>query len=822
VGEGPAATEEAGVASPTPVSSAEPSPDDESVVTIRFAANEAHRAEFEALAAEFHEQNPLIQIEFVAAEDAIGDDHRYPFFRLVSAADTVYYLVFGSAISQGLLRDLAPFIEADASFEPDDFFPGMLEAFAPDGGTWALPTQAELSMVFYHRGEFAANGVPFPTLDWTRDDFLAAAQALTLREGKDVSRYGFVDRGIASFASTLGAAGDLAGDSPRLDTPAIADGVRWYTDLALEHGVMPRCWVVDESSGERHDVCGDLIRGGKAAMWSTGLYQDPDVYLCGRDETEEECDGRVGVVPVPTDGEPVVPAWMQGYFMSAGTAHPQESWRWLRFLTHRRILWQDYDFIPPRFGYYLPARRSVAEGSGYFDQFDGETLDVVRYAVEHLYIAPPTEASYRLRGVVQAVFDGAPVEEALAEAQAALEEALAEAAQATPVAVVVAAPQPEVGPTIAFARPPSPDEAAYRALADEYNADNPDVQVQIIAPNRVDGADCFAGALDLAYESMREGRLNLQSLVDGDAGFPLDDFHPRFLDVARYQGDLWGVPTQADVRVVFYNRDLFDAAGEPYPEAGWTLADFLARALALTAGSGDEEVYGFVPLDGHAVGLRTFLALQGVDLWDGEGRPRFDAPDVVAAVTWYANLALAHGVTPVVMEGEDVTEWGAGWEEREALVRGGRAAMWTDVTGVDRGDVWPPDSEVGMAPLPLQAAGAEGVTDFIFEGLFISDGTTHPQACWEWIEYLSVHQELVNGLPARGSVLESAEFAARVGEEAVEAYRATLAYGNALARLPATPDGGTQLMLLNEAFESILAGADPEAALLEAQGNVYN
>jgi multiple sugar transport system substrate-binding protein len=762
----------------------------------------------------------------VSLGEATGDTFGSDTLKVVSAVDTAYQSIRRDAILQGLYRDLTPLIEADAAFEPGDFFPGVLEAFRWGGGTWALPTQAELTLLFYDVQAFDEAGVPRPTPDWTRDDFLAATRALTVRQDGEVVRYGFLgdDGSMGIFGSdafVMSAAGGLAASSPRIDSPAVAGAVRWYADLTLVHDVSYGRWWDLVTPGEYGGrSIKDLVTGGRAAMWGQLFLQDPDGWVCTYPEMQAGCDGEIGVALFPTEDGPVASAWMYGYWMSAGTVHPQESWRWLRFLTHRRLLGLHLDPIPAGRAYHLPARRSVAEESGYFDQFDEETRRVAEVAAEHLYVAPPTEARYQLWRAIQDVFDGTPVEEALEEAQAALDEALAAAAQATPIPIVVATPQPEVGPTIAFAPPLGADLSLYRTLAESFGADNPDVQVQIIAPDQAENADCFAGALDLEYESHREGRLNVQSFADGDAGFPLDDFHSRFLEAARYQGDLWGVPTQARVRVVFYNRDMFDAAGEPYPEVGWTLDEFLARAVALTTGEGEEKVYGFVPLGGHAVGLRTFLALQGVDLWDEERRPRFDAPDVVAAVTWYANLALAHGVTPVVMEGEDVTEWGAGWEEREALVREGRVAMWTGFAG--RQELWPPGIEAGMAPLPLRAAGAKGVTSFRYEGLFIAEDAADRRACWEWIKHLSVQQELVSGIPARASVLESPEFAARVGEEEAATYQATLEYADLWDAYPGTPEANEQMEHLVRALADIFAGADPEAALLEAQGNVYN
>jgi hypothetical protein len=124
-----------------------------------------------------------------------------------------------------------------------------------------------------------------------------------------------------------------------------------------------------------------------------------------------------------------------------------------------------------------------------------------------------------------------------------------------------------------------------------------------------------------------------------------------------------------------------------------------------------------------------------------------------------------------------------------------------------------------MAPLPLRAAGAEGVTGFRYEGLFIAEDAADPRACWEWITTLSAQPGVVSGLPARASVLESSEFAERVGEDGVATYRATLEYADLWDAVPTTPEANEQMEHLVGALADIFGGADPEAALAEAQGN---
>jgi ABC-type glycerol-3-phosphate transport system substrate-binding protein len=243
-------------------------PDDGSPVTIRFATHRQDQADFEALALECSDLNPSTHADVVPFGQVTSDDYGVDTLEVVSAVDTAYQAIRREASLQGLYRDLTPFLEADASFEPDDFFPGLLEAFRWDGRTWALPSQVPLDLVFYNRRLFDEGGVPYPSPEWTRDDFLAAAQALTVRRGDDILQYGFLGQGATAFV--LSTVIGLAEDQAVLDTPAVVDTVRWYTDLALVHGVtLSSCWEEIGSSGEAHNICWDKVHAEQVAKRSS-------------------------------------------------------------------------------------------------------------------------------------------------------------------------------------------------------------------------------------------------------------------------------------------------------------------------------------------------------------------------------------------------------------------------------------------------------------------------------------------------------------------------------------------------------------------------
>ena len=71
-----------------------------------------------------------------------------------------------------------------------------------------------------------------------------------------------------------------------------------------------------------------------------------------------------------------------------------------------------------------------------------------------------------------------------------------------------------------------------------------------------------------------------------------DDYWPRLLAAYNYDGVQYVLPADLDLQLIYYNKDIFDAAGVAYPEAGWTWDDYRATAMALTEGGSVGKIYG--------------------------------------------------------------------------------------------------------------------------------------------------------------------------------------------------------------------------------------
>lgn len=808
---------------------------------IRFAVLDWELSLYEDLIAAFEEENPDLHVQVVSVNEILDlgaiATIEYPDDadrRLVSAADVVQIPVSRQTVEDGLVRDLAPFIEAEPTFDPQDFYAGALERYQWHGGTWAMPTELNFRLIFFNKDAFDQAGAPYPEAGWSWDDLLVAAKAVTEGEGGEVTRWGFVPAGLAYrlVESRTGALVDDSADPPvpRFDEEDVIDAVGWYADLYLKEQVMP--YFEEEAEGPISEEQA-LIEQGQAAMW-------PETEAVWWIRSQQ---GNVGMVPFPGDAPDAKtsPAWATTLAMSAGTTQPDAAWRWIEFLSRqsRGEITMGIKF--------LPARRSAAEASGYWDDLDEEFATALRYAIDHGYMAPEVEGYGAFNDAMDAILSGEKTVEgamvdAQAQAEASIQEAMAERAGATPAPTVAVAPSEEEPPaaegavTITFVPGlGSLNMDPYRDLADQFHEAYPDTVVEVKSidllggsvpslPDLAKASDCFQWYPSFQETRNREAILTLTPFLDADPSFTTDDFLPLILDDFTWQGQVWGLPADVTPYIIEYNKDLFDAAGLDYPSLDWTTDDFLDLSVALTEGEGEEKQYGFVAEVYELNDLVFMLGRLGAKLVDVDADPpalSFNDPDTVEALRWYSRLSTEHEVKPILLT--DITKLMSAtpmYLEREGLINASRAAMWTN-TGAsaalfgDRSGM-----NIGAAPLPA-GPGATGGGYAGSSGYFISSDAENPLACWQWITFLTGEPSAVQGLPGRLSVAESDEYRQQVGAERADAYLTSVISGEEQSSFQIFSEEewlGGALFWLGQAYGQIIDGeADVEDALDAAQ-----
>ena len=144
-----------------------------------------------------------------------------------------------------------------------------------------------------------------------------------------------------------------------------------------------------------------------------------------------------------------------------------------------------------------------------------------------------------------------------------------------------------------------------KSIAAMFEAAHPGVTVQVEAYG--DGYDTklAAGfgagdAPDVMYmwnfPAYAASLLPLDPYLAGENGLDMTDFAAGLLPYARVTNEdgsasTLGIPAGYTTFVTYYNKDMFDKSGLPYPTEGWTWADLRAAAAKLAKPT--DKVYGY-------------------------------------------------------------------------------------------------------------------------------------------------------------------------------------------------------------------------------------
>ncbi|MBI5863159.1 MAG: ABC transporter substrate-binding protein [Planctomycetes bacterium] len=135
----------------------------------------------------------------------------------------------------------------------------------------------------------------------------------------------------------------------------------------------------------------------------------------------------------------------------------------------------------------------------------------------------------------------------------------------------------------------------------------------------------------------RGALLPLEEFV-AQAGIPLADFKPIWLDICRYDGRLYALPSTPYTIALFYNRRLFREAGldpDRPPQTTAELIDYAVRLTKFDPSKKDRITQLGFTLSPAMLGWWHWIWPYFFDgsLWDGQ-RATIDAPATHAAMQW--------------------------------------------------------------------------------------------------------------------------------------------------------------------------------------------
>ena len=240
---------------------------------------------------------------------------------------------------------------------------------------------------------------------------------------------------------------------------------------------------------------------------------------------------------------------------------------------------------------------------------------------------------------------------------------------------------PKRGSSIQFLVFGEPEELkAYRNVITAFKEREPETDVRLVeASDRSDLiarlSTSFAGGSppDLFLLNYRfygqfaaRGVLEpVESRVNASKVFQQEDFYSQALDAFRWEGRLTCMPQNISSLVVYYNKDLFRAAGVEAPADDWHWLEMVDKAKQLTKG----DVYG-LGVEPSIIRLAPFVWSKGGEVVDDVERPTglaLQGRDALAAATEFFRLSREHGVIPSEAERKS--------EDEESRFQNGRLGM---------------------------------------------------------------------------------------------------------------------------------------------------
>jgi len=429
-GEAPPA---ASAQAPTAVGSAAPAAGADSIV-ITFGAQEYERQVYQPLIDAFNEQNPDLRVQFVSLDEIFNSgagqnqvfDPNAMMRRIVSAADTAaYWSVSPDMVKNGYVHDLKPLIDADAAFPLDEYPAALLAPYTQGDALHGLPQAVNFRMLMYNPQAFERAGLEPPTIDWTIDEFVNAAQQLTSGQG-DSKQFGYVSLGgqtsdLVFFIQQAGASmitgsGDTV--KPNFTDAKVIQAIRGYLDLLKN--ASPHEKITGYGRGSSGEDSYNLVSQGRAGMWfdygwSFG-FGGPDQAF------------KPAMAPLPLGGRSLAPEDMsvRGLHISAGAENPAACWSWIKHLSSQA----------GTFDGSFPAHRSLLDDAAFAAQLPEGAADVYKAYSDILEQAPQAAGAskpyymskidfYWLFRAVDRAMQGQDLERELEDAQALTEQFVA-------------------------------------------------------------------------------------------------------------------------------------------------------------------------------------------------------------------------------------------------------------------------------------------------------------------------------------------------------------------------------------------------------------
>ena len=290
---------------------------EQKTVTIAVV-NNPDMIRLKKLSSKFEEQNPDIKLNWVVVEENVLRQRVTTDVSQSSGQFDLVYLGLYEAPIFAKRGWLLPIENVPASYDLDDVFKSIRDGLSYNGKLYALPFNAESSMLMYRKDLFDAKGLTMPEQP-TYDDIVKFAGALT---DKSKGMYGITLRGKPGWGENMAFVGTLLNTfgatwfdmkwKPTIDTPEWKKAITFYVNLMKKDGPPGA-----SSNGFNENLT--LFGSGKAAMWIDATSGAGPLF----DKSQSQVSDKVAFTSAPVAATPNGSHWLWSWALAIPKAAKQ-------------------------------------------------------------------------------------------------------------------------------------------------------------------------------------------------------------------------------------------------------------------------------------------------------------------------------------------------------------------------------------------------------------------------------------------------------------------------------------------------------------------
>jgi len=318
---------------------------------------------------------------------------------------------------------------------------------------------------------------------------------------------------------------------------------------------------------------------------------------------------------------------------------------------------------------------------------------------------------------------------------------------------------------------PNWDEEVAKVLISEFEAENPNIKVEMTittwdtmegqirtALNGENAPDVITDLESRTSAYAEQGLLtNLDPYFEASS-IDMDDFVASAIPLNSYNESMYGMPMRHDGPAMIYNKDMFEAAGldpEAFPTT-WDELNEVAKLLTVdTDGDGVIDQYGLGwPLGNEGNAVVRFYQLTynfGGSITNEEGtKCELNSEAGKQALEYIYNNLIVDEVTPKsTLEVDNTGLTNLFINKKIAIYSNGAY----DLSVIKEGA---PDINIGTAPYPGLGEGI-GITIVNGFNLYIPENSDNKDAAWKLVEFVGRAENsgrLTTTFPGRKSAFE--------------------------------------------------------------------